>query len=303
MAIIVLALFMVAPGNATVEKTIIDDSGREITFNKPFKRIISLYAAHTENLFQLGLDSEIIGISPHEDYPEKALSRTVYSYRDDPEKFIAAQPDLVLIRPMIYRGYRNLVERLEDAGIKTISLQPSSVDDMFVYWEKLGELTGRETQAEKMIADFKNGVESKKSLTMDIPVEQRKQVYFESIHSKMKTFSPNAMPIFALECAGGVNIASDAKSINGSLIAQYGKERILSHAPRIDVFLAQYGAMNPVRREDILEEPGFMAVKAIKENQVYIVDEKIVSRPTIRLLKGIQIIGRCLYPERFENTK
>ena len=42
--------------------------------------------------------------------------------------------------------------------------------------------------------------------------------------------------------------------------------------------------------------PGFQLIKAVRENQVYIIDEMIVSRPTTRLLKGIQEIGSKLYP-------
>jgi len=45
---------------------IVDQAGRILTVDHSFKRIISLYGAHTENLFNLGLDNEIIGVSRHE---------------------------------------------------------------------------------------------------------------------------------------------------------------------------------------------------------------------------------------------
>ncbi len=50
---------------------IVDQAGRILTIDEPFKRIISLYGAHTENLFNLGLDHEIIGVSRHETYPPR----------------------------------------------------------------------------------------------------------------------------------------------------------------------------------------------------------------------------------------
>ena len=49
----------------------------------------------------------------------------------------------------------------------------------------------------------------------------------------------------------------------------------------------------------INSEPGFQAIKAIQEHQVYLIDEKIVSRPTMRLLMGIYEFGSKLYPELF----
>jgi len=276
---------------------IIDQAGRKIHAKEPFKRIISLYGAHTENLFSLGLGNETVGVSRSEAYPPEALAKPKYSYREDPEKFMAARPDLVLIRPMIDRGYPQLMARLEKSGIAVASLQPGNITEMYTYWRILGRLTGKEESAEKMIDHFKEAVSSLRSITGKPAVKKR--VYFEAIHSKMKTFAPESMAIFALETAGGINVASDARPVRKTNIAAYGKERILPHAGEIDVFLAQFGEMNRPTVSQILNEPGFQAVKAIKENQVYILDEKIVSRPTMRLLRGIYEIGSKLYPELF----
>ena len=215
--------------------TVVDQAGRSLVIDRPFDRIISLYGAHTENLFNLGLDDEIIGVSRHETYPPRALKKPVFSYREDPEKFLAARPDLVIIRPMIDRGYPQFVSRLEKNGIAVLSLQPQNVADMFVYWQILGLVGGKQQRALKMISQFETAVSDFKALTDGKTT--RKRVYFEAIHSKMKTFSPDSMAVFALETAGGVNVASDAKAVRNTNIAYYGKERILSHGRRIDVYL------------------------------------------------------------------
>jgi iron complex transport system substrate-binding protein len=131
----------------------------------------------------------------------------------------------------------------------------------------------------------------------------KKRVYFEAIHSKMKTFAPDSMAIFALETAGGINIAWDAKPVRNTNIAYYGKERILSRGPQIDVYLAQVGVMNKPTMQLITEEPGFQTIKAVAQGEVYFIDEQIVSRPTLRLLEGIYNIGKILYPMDFSNQK
>jgi len=282
------------------ETAFIDQAGRRITTASPFQRVISLYGAHTENLFSLHAETVLIGVSRHEDYPVAASTKPVFSYHDDPEKFMAAQPDLVLIRPMIDRGYPQFVERLEKSGITVVSLQPATVEEMYVYWHILGQLTGQRDPAEKMIHRFEDTVSDIRSATRAVSI--RKRVYFEAIHRKMKTFSRESMAIFALETAGGVNVASDAEPVRKTNIAAYGKERILSHADEIDVYLAQYGAMNRPTISLIRNEPGFSVIKAIKHNQIFIIDEKIVSRPTMRLLVGIFDIGSILYPDIFTET-
>ena len=291
---LIFAMFFSAPVHA---KTVKDLSGREIAVEKPFVRIISLYGAHTENLFSLGLDKEIIGVSANESFPPEALTREVFSYHDDAEKFMAAKPDLVLTRPMIDRAYKPFVEKLQQAGITVVSLQPVGVEDMYAYWRDLGILTGKEADAEEMIARFQKGVQEAEERIRSIAPEKRRRVYFEAIHGKMKTFSKDSMAMFVLRTAGGINIAEDASQMRQTNIAAYGKERILAKAVEIDVFLAQQGTMNPVSVETIVSEPGFQAIKAVKNKEVYLIDELLVSRPTLRLIDGIRQISRILYPE------
>ena len=279
-------------------ESIQDQAGRRVATDRPFQRIVSLYGAHTENLFELGAKNQIIGVSRNEVYPPEALDKPVFSYHDDPEKFLASRPDLVLIRPMIDRGYPQLILRLEENGITVISLQPSSVDQLRMYWRILGHLTGKQEQAQSMVSRFDTAVADYK--VKGSAIKPKKRVYFEAIHSKMKTFSPESMSIFALETAGGINIAQDAKPVRRTNIAAYGKERIMSHANQIDVYLAQYGQMNRPTIAMIKAEPGFSAIKAIRNDEIYLIDEMIVSRPTLRLLEGIQVIAGILYPDIFE---
>ncbi|WP_027362750.1 ABC transporter substrate-binding protein [Desulfospira joergensenii] len=296
-ALLVLGLYLALalPCSAHV---VIDKKGREIDVSRPFARIISLYGAHTENLFALGLDREIIGVSVNDTYPVQVKSKKRFSYHDDPERFLAERPDLVLVRPMIDNGYPKFIQQLEQYGIKVVSLQPSSVDEMYDYWLTLGDLTGRSLEAKRLVRGFKDKI-SRVQNRIKSRVKVRKKVFFEAIHSRMKTFIPGAMPIFALETAGGINVAPDARSSRNTNIAIYGKEQILEKASRIDVFLAQKGIMNPVNLEMIMDEPGFEIIKAVKTRQVFLIDENIVSRPVPRLYQGIKAIGHMLYPDVF----
>ncbi len=280
-------------------QTITDAGGQLLNISKPFSRIISLYGAHTENLFSLGLDEEIIGVTKGDDFPAGANDKKRFSYREDAEKFIAARPDLVLIRPMIAQAYPQLIAKLQLTGITVVSLQPTNMEDTYLYWQQLGLLTGRESQATEMVYNFQQELEAIKEKVALIPAEKRRRVYFEAIHRKMKTFAPSSMTMFVLSSAGGINVAIDANQVRNTNIANYGKERILSHAHEIDVFLAQVGVMNKIDRQQLLSEPGFSAIKAVREDQVYIVDEKLVSRPTLRLLEGIGGIAEILYPKLF----
>ena len=281
---------------------ITDAEGRQILITRPFKRIISLYPAHSENLILLGAVDSLAAVSRGRLHlPEEGQSRTQadslprVSFRDDPERLLALKPDLVLIRPMISRAHPGLVERLRSQGVCVVSLQPSRASDLYGYWMKLGLLSGRAAEAERMIQGFRQELSEMEALVAGIPEEKRPKVYFEAIHSRMKTFAPGSIAIFALERAGGINIAADAFQVRSTNIAAYGKERILAKADLIDVYLAQKGRMNRVSVPDILNEPGFQVIKAVREGRVYLVDEALVSRPTPRLMEGIRLIHRLLY--------
>jgi len=253
--------------------SVVDDAGRRIAMKRPFSRIISLYGAHTETLFALGLDEQVIGVGRTDTSLPAAAAKPVFSYHEDPEKILAARP------------------------VTVASFQPATVDEMLAYWASLGRLTGRDEAAHCLVASFQTALSGFARLRER--VEKPKTVFFEAIHAKMKTFTPAAMPGFALAQAGGVNIAADARQVRDTNIAFYGREQVLAKGGQIDVYLAQAGTMNPVSVDQIKNEPGFKAIKAVRDNRVHLVDEMLVSRPTPRLLEGIFQIGALLYPDIF----
>jgi iron complex transport system substrate-binding protein len=278
-------------------KTVIDSSGQTLLVSKPFTRIISLYSAHSENLCSLGAETSLVGIGSGDDYPPQVLNRPSFSYREDPEKFIAAAPDLVLVRPMIERSYPEFIKKLRQAGITVVSLQPNTVEEIFAYWQTLGILTGHEPQAAEMVAGFTNRLAKVQERLRQVPEDRRPKVYFQSIHSKMKTFARDSIAVYVLEQAGGINLAADAEQVRETNIAAYGKERLLSRGGEIDIFLAQQGKMNPVEEKTIRDEPGFAAIRAVREGKILLIAEALVSRPTLRILDGIEQLNGAFYPQ------
>ncbi|ACV61475.1 periplasmic binding protein [Desulfofarcimen acetoxidans DSM 771] len=281
---------------------VVDDLGKEVKLKEPAKRIISLYTGHTENLYSLGLNDEIIGVSDSESFPPSALKKQSFSYREDAEKLIAAKPDLVLIRTFIANNYPDFVNKLETAGIPVAVLYPENVDQFLQYLKKLGKLTGKEKEAGELVDQFNSQLKKIGDVVAKIPQQERKKVFFETTKD-ITTCTPDSIAAFILEKAGAINVAIDAKAVRpGSTIASYGQERLLAKARDIDVYLVQKGEMNKTREEEIYLRPGYQAIKAIQNHQVFLVPEALVSRPTMRLLDGIAEIGRVLYPDYFKTV-
>jgi iron complex transport system substrate-binding protein len=288
-----------------VEKNIefTDDVGRTIKVEKPAKKIISLYSAHTENLFYLGLADEIIGVGTSDAYPVDVLNKKVFSYKSDPEKIIVEEPDLVLLRPFIDRSKPEFVQALENAGIQVVSLYPESFDKFDDYIIKLGKLTGRTYTAKMKLKEFHEELDKIKLTTSKI--ENKKKVYFESTEADLRTITPDSMPGRAIVMAGAINVASDAVAMRaGTSIASYGAERILEKADEIDVFISQRGAMNAGGNEHSISiRPGFDNIKAVKDGNIFVINEKHASSPTFRYVKGVKEIARYCYPEMMDSLE
>ena len=279
---------------ATPAATVTDSESKPLAFPTSSQRIVSLWPAHTANLIELGLDQAIVAVSSDDPHLSK---RPRIGCGDDPALVLSLKPDLVLTRPQISRDCPGLVSALERHNIRVLSLQPAKASQLFAYWETLGKVTGRDREARTMIETFSHKLEAITADVRQIPPERRKRVFFEATHRQMLTFTPASLAMFVLESAGGMNIAADAERGPATPLAPYGKERILAKANQIDLYLAQSGRTNPVSVDDIVREPGFKAIPAVQKRQIFLVDEDMVSQPTMGLIQGIGFVKSLLYPD------
>ncbi len=291
-----------SPNAAPATIHFVDDDGITINLDAPATRIISLYSAHTENLFDLGAGTSVIGGHTTCTYPPEAAFLETFDYTGDPEQVIAAEPDLVLIRPFIRRKAPDYVAELERAGIPVVSLYPESYEAFPAYIEKLAMLTGTEEAAKEKLDAFYQSIEDIREKTS--AVSEKQTVFFEATETNIRTVTPDSMPARAIEYAGGINLASDVvPTSEGSTIAEFGVENALAHADDIDVYISQRGAMNSGGNLiSIGERPGYDTIKAVRDGRVYLINEKLISSPTFRYYKGIHEVARFLYPELMDDS-
>ena len=259
-------------------------------------RIISLYAAHTEVLLRLGARANLVGVSEQETYegPETAdWQPRIFTPRDDVEKFLAIRPDLVLVRPMHMSSNRHLMVALQRAGIKVLARQVLDSGELYAYWRELGALVGRVAEAEDLIADFDRQVAVYRAASDLRPEAEKPGVFLEAIHTQVKTFTPDSLPVWLLELAGGRNVAADARAPRpGLIIADYGPELLLARAGEVDVFISQAGHMNRVGLRQILGRSMYQPLAAFKTGRVHKIPEAILARPTPALLEGLKELAR-----------
>ncbi len=277
----------------------VDNDGKQISINTPCKKIISLYSAHTENLYALGVGDKIIGVNVSSAcaFPAAAAFLKPYDYSGDPEKVIAAAPDLVLTLPLITKKSPDFFKALEKAGILVVSLYPDSFGKFDEYITKLAMLTGTEEKAKMKLSELHANIDEIAAKTATVSAKQK--VFFESTQTNLRTVTPDSMPAIAIEKAGGQNVVPDGAPMSaGSTISAFGQEKLLALADTIDVYVAQNGAMNAgVSKQSIIERPGFNTIKAVRDGRVFVLSEKMIASATFRYYMGIKELARYMYPE------
>src|SRR5512139_3275520 len=149
--ILLLFIFFSFSISHSATRTFIDETGREVTFPFPPERIVSLAPNITEILFSLGLDEEIVGVSIHCNFPEKAKNKVrVGSYISlDFEKITSLKPDLIIATGA--GNTRDMVDRLGKLGFQTYVIYPKNFEGILKSIDHIGQVVNRDREARAII--------------------------------------------------------------------------------------------------------------------------------------------------------
>ena len=271
-------------------RKVIDEVRRVVVFPFPPKRIISLAPNITEILFSLGLDQEIVGVSTHCNFPEKAKTKPrVGSYIHlDFEKIVSLKPDLVIATGAGNR--RDMVERLEKLGFSTYVIFPRDMDGILRSIEDIGEVVGREKEARSLVQDIKNRKQKVIELTQGLA---RPRVFLQIGEAPLVTVGEGSFADDLIRLAGGQNIAEGEKEMYPRL----GIEEILKRAPEIILI----SSMNPKGdyKKVLQEWARWRTIPAVRDGRIYLMDSDLIDRPSPRIIVGLEEIARILHPQRF----
>lgn len=302
--ITIVLLIAVAPGCTSKVKrqeevkltkdfpvTISDDAGRKVTIEKEPRRIVSLAPSNTEILFVLGLDNQVVGVDDYSDYPPAAKEKEKIGGFSTPniEKIVSLKPDLVLATGGVQKS---AVSRLEELNVNVFILDSKTVVDAIEAVRKVGVITQKASQAEKVSKQMEKVVEQVKSKTKKLKNEEKPKVFYELYKEPLMSAGAGTFIDDMIRLCGGKNIAAAAQGE----YPQFSVETLLKEDP--DVYLAASGSMsNP---GEIRSRPGFENLKVVKEGRVFIIEENLVNRPGPRIVIGLKKIAEAIHPEAFK---
>ena len=272
-----------------------DGLGRTIELAAPAQRIVSLAPSNTEILFALGAGQQVVGREEMSDYPAEAkdvASIGSVFQKINTEAIVALKPDLILAAEI---NNPEQVKALEDLGLTVYYLpNPKTFNDLYANLATVGKLTGRSAEATKLNESLKaryDAVIQTLSQAKDAPT-----VFYEidaTDPTKPYTSGPGTFIDLVIRLAGGKNIGGELKDA----FAQISSEELVKQNPNIIVLGdALYG----VTPESIAQRPGWSALSAVKDKQVFAFDDNLISRPGPRLIDGLEQMAKLVHPELFK---
>jgi len=285
-----LVIFLGTPPSFSAGLKVRDEVGREVTFPFPPKRIVSLAPNITEILFSLGLDREIVGVSIHCNFPEKAKSKPrVGSYISlDFEKITSLKPDLIIATGA--GNTRDMVDRLGKLGFPSYVIYPKNFDDILKSILDIGHVVNREKEAKQITEEMRKRSQRVIELTKGLP---RPKVFVEISDAPIVTVGKGSFADDLIRLAGGQNIAGKEKEV----YPRFGMEEILKRAPEVIVI----SSMNPKGDyQKILQEWNrWETIPAVKNGRIRLIDSDLLDRPSPRIIDGLEALAGVLHPDRF----
>lgn len=295
LAALLLSACGAAATPAAASITLTDGLGRSVALAAPAQRIVSLAPSNTEILFAIGAGAQVVGRDEFSDYPAEAKalpsvggSMGTYSL----ETIASLKPDLVLAAEI---NTPEQVKALEDLGVRVYYLSnPTDLDGLYANLKIVGQLTGRETEAEALAASLQARVQAVQEKLM--PISSVFTVFYEldgSNPAKPWTAGAGTFLSQLINMAGGSNVGD---RLQGDY-AQMSQEELLVANPMVILLGdAAYG----VTAEQVAARPGWDALAAVQQGRIYPFDDNLVSRPGPRLVDGLEQIAKLLRPDLFK---
>ncbi|SDP68932.1 iron complex transport system substrate-binding protein [Litchfieldia salsa] len=275
--------------------TITDDANREVTIDEEPESIVSIQASNTEIAFALGVGDKVVGVSDYCNYPVEAQSIEKVGGQDiNTEMVLTLLPDVALVTDYHYNTHPDVLKQFEEAGIKVVVVgSATSFEDVYGNIELIGSATGTQAEAGEIITDMKERLQVIKDKASE-SITEKKKVWVEvSPAPDIYTTGTNTFMHEMLESIQAINAAQDHEGW-----VKLTEEEIVQLNPEVIITTYGYYVENPA--EQVLTREGWAEVPAVKNKNVFDVDNDTVTRPGPRLIEGVETLAKLIYPETFK---
>ncbi|TVP84346.1 MAG: cobalamin-binding protein [Alkalicoccus sp.] len=258
-------------------------------------KIVSICPSNTELLAYAGLIDSVAGVDDFSDWPESIqhLPRLGPDLDINMNKLEDLKPDLVYASLSV-PGMEKNIEQLKERNIPyTIVENPETLSDIGNILENMCREAGNPEKGRELKEAFLLFIAKYRRLSSQ--VEYKKRIYWEWWPKPIFTPGKKNWLTEMGELAGAVNIFSDVDQAS----VQTTWEEVLNRNPEY-ILAAWVGVRkNKVNPKVIRKRPGWSEMKAVREDQIHILEEPYYCRPSPRLLIGLAEAAYLLHPDIF----
>lgn len=297
--ILITTLLLISTGVVAQEfpVNITDSLGEEIKLEEKPTRIISLSPNMTEVLFAVGAGENVVGVTSFADYPQEATEVDVIGSITEPniEKIITMEPDVVIASSV---NKMETIERLKELNVKVVGFSANNVDKAIENIKTIAKLTGNQEKGEEIVTEMYIKIGEITNLVEEhLENNEKRKVFYEIWNDPLYTAGKNNFIDDLINMAGGINIGRLAEG----QWPQYNLEKLLVEDPEVYISTPHSAEMK-VSKEKIKSREQYQSISAIKNDRVYVIDQDILNRPSPRLVKGLALMTKAVFPELSEEV-
>ena len=281
---------LLTPNTLAYPINVTDNFGYTVTIEKTPMRIVSLSPCNTEILFAVGAGDRVVGGTTYDTYPPEAvnLSKIGGFSTVNIEAVVNLTPDLVLAE---HGNGEDTVNALKNLGLKVVSLNPKTMDDILENIRLVGNITGNDDTAASLTADMTQQIGSITDMTEDISDSRKPRVLYIVWHEPMYAAGAGSYPDDLIQMAGGKNI------IEAEGWPVISIEDVVDKNPQIIICSGMGGGSYTIM-EAITGNQVLAQTDAVKNNKVYPVDDpNTIERAGPRVVQGLAELHSYIAPE------
>ncbi|MFA7283197.1 MAG: helical backbone metal receptor [Candidatus Omnitrophota bacterium] len=246
-------------------------------------RIVSLGPGITEELYLLGLEDKIVGVTTYCRRVPAGAQKVAAAVDMSIEKVAALKPDLVLATAIINpKG----VEKLKNLGIRVVVFPAArSFEQLCAQFMEMGVILGKEKEAALIVRKARGEVDSVKRSVAGFA---RPGVIVQAGAKPLWVAPRDSFINDFVEMAGGVNLGPAGES------GGYSREKVLKLNPEVIIITT----MGIVGDEEKSLWEKYANLAAVKNKRIYIVDSDKFCSPTPEsFVSTLKETAALLHPE------
>jgi iron complex transport system substrate-binding protein len=279
--------------DATIE--LVDMAGRVVTVPKNAESYAFVYRVIARFLISLDRGGQIVGAGKPEDFlnlvdPAMADVPSIGQGVVDMEALAEVNPDVFFHKA----GDVKTMEAVEKLGIPSVGLLFETPEDMLTSLKIMGIVCNAEEKADALIDYYHQKIQDQQKKVAKLPESEKKTAIMMGT-SIGKVADKTMLQSNMIESAGAINSAADVKA--SELWPTVGVEEIFGWNPDYIFITNSQSATYSVA--DLLSDPAWSAMKAIKNKHVYVMPAEADSWefPGVVSVLGTDFMMKTMYPD------